>query len=210
MRKLNAADRLRKDPKKKGSLPNLGRLDDVADYLLEPSAAGGGFTSGSESEVETDAEVEVMEVNARKVLTKKQMNEMRSRNVRVGQPGASAVEKKAVKLVEIGPRIKLRMTKVEEGVCGGKVMWHEYLSKSPEEMKAMEKVWGTRRREKEERKRIQQENVERKRKEKGIQGNGDAVDAQEGVSDEDEWDEDDLEYDEGMRVDDRNNGVAIG
>ena len=210
MRKLNAADRLRKDPKKKGSLPNLGRLDDVADYLLEPSAAGGGFTSGSESEVETDAEVEVMEVNARKVLTKKQMNEMRSRNVRVGQPGASAVEKKAVKLVEIGPRIKLRMTKVEEGVCGGKVMWHEYLSKSPEEMKAMEKVWETRRREKEERKRIQQENVERKRKEKGIQGNGDAVDAQEGVSDEDEWDEDDLEYDEGMRVDDRNNGVAIG
>ena len=210
MRKLNAADRLRKNHKKKGSLPNLGRLDDVADYLLEPSAAGGGFTSGSESEVETDAEVEVMEINARKVLSRKQMNEMRSKNARVGQPGASAVEKKAVKLVEIGPRMKLRMTKVEEGVCGGKVMWHEYLSKSPEEMKAMEKVWETRRREKEERKRIQKENVERKRKERGIKGNDDAVDAREGVSDEDEWDEDDLEYHEGMRVDDRSNGVAIG
>lgn len=167
LRKLNAADKLRGERKNKGGFLNLGRLDDVADYLLDPSAAGGGFTSGSESEVETDAEVEVMETNARKVLNKKQMSEMRNKNQKVGQPGAPAVEKRAVKLVEIGPRMKLRMTKVEDGVCGGKVMWHEYLSKTPAEVKAMDKVWEARRKEKEERKKVQKDNVERKRAERG-------------------------------------------
>lgn len=212
IRKLNAADRLSRERKKKGGFLNLGRLDDVADYVLDPSAAGGGFTSGSESEIETDAEVEVMETNARKVLTKKQVNEMRSKNVKVGQPGATAVEKRGVKLVEIGPRIKLRMTKVEEGVCGGKVMWHEYLSKSKEEVKEMEKVWNTRRREKEQRKRTQRENIERKREEKGEKLGGGAEDNQEEeqFSDENDWDDDDLGGDEDMATDDHNKGVAVG
>ena len=195
-----------------GGFLNLGRLDDVADYILDPSAAGGGFTSGSESEVETDAEVEVMETNARKVLSKKQLNEMRSKNLKVGQPGVTAVEKRAVKLIEIGPRIKLRMTKVEEGVCGGKVMWHEYLSKSKEEVKEMEKAWDMRRREKEERRSIQRENVERKRKEKG-EKQGDGVEdgqQEENFSDEDDWDDDGLEEEEDVATDDRNEGVAVG
>lgn len=212
IRKLNAADRLSRERKKKGGFLNLGRLDDVADYLLDPSAAGGGFTSGSESEVETDAEVEVMETNARKVLSKKQVNDMRSKNVKVGQPGATAVEKRGVKVVEIGPRMKLRMTKVEEGVCGGKVMWHEYLSKSKEEVKEMEKVWDTRRREKEERRKIQRGNVERKREDKGGKlGNG-AEDGQEEeqFSDENDWGDDGLGDDEDMATDDRNEGVAVG
>ena len=211
MRKLNAVNRLSKERKKKGSFPNLGRIDDVADYMLNPSIAGGGFTSGSESEIETDAEVEVMETDARKVLSKKQVSEMRSKNQKVGQPRASAVEKKAVKLVEIGPRMRLRMTKVEEGVCGGKVMWHEYLTKSQDEVKAMEKVWDTRRREKEERKRVQKENVERKRKARGENVKGDAEEVDEELLDEDEFDDDDdLVEDEDMESGDREEGVAIG
>jgi len=211
IRKLNAADRLSRERKSKGGFLNLGRLDDVADYLLDPSAAGGGFTSGSESEIETDAEVEVMETNARKVLSKKQVSDMRSKNVKVGQPGATAVEKRGVKLVEIGPRMRLRMTKVEEGVCGGKVMWHEYLSKSKEEVKEMEKVWDTRRRDKEARRRIQRENVERKREEKGAEpGAADDGQEEEQFSDENDWDDDRLEDDEDMATNDRNEGVAVG
>ena len=168
IRKLNAAEKLSRDRKRKRCIPNLGRLDDVADYVLAPDATAGGFTSGSESEIETDAEVEVLEINARKVLNKKQMNAIRSKNEKVSRPENSSIEKKAVKLVEIGPRMKLRMTKVEEGVCNGKIMWHEYINKSKEEIKAMEQVWETRRRVKEERRRVQKENVERKRNENGI------------------------------------------
>lgn len=194
------------DRKNKRSLPNLGKLEDVADYLLDPSAAAGGFTSGSESEVETDAEVEVLDTSAKKVLSKQQMAALRRSNSENGprrqEPG---VEKRAVKLVELGPRLKLRMTKVEEGVCGGKVMWHEYLNKSKEEVKEMEKVWEGRRKQREERKRVQRENVERKKKEKGSskkeggeEEKGDMVMDEEGY--EDEWDSEGLEGDGEMET----------
>ncbi len=168
IRRLDAADKLVKQrSKNKRGLPNLGKLDDVADYLLDPSAAASGFTSGSESEVETDAEVEVLETRTRKVLDKKQMAARRATEGNNGDIERPGVEKRAVKLVELGPRMRLRMTKVEEGVCGGKIMWHEFVQKSEEEAKEMDRVWEERRKEREERKRVQKENVERKRKEKG-------------------------------------------
>lgn len=211
IRRLNAAEKLlNQKNRSKGRVPNLGKLEDVADYLLDPSAAraaDGGFTSGSESEVETDAEVEVLESNARKVLNKKQMAALQSSNgdgkqQKKGQPG---VEKRAVKLVELGPRLKLRMTKVEEGVCAGKIMWHEFLEKSPEETKEMEKVWEQRRREKEARKKLQKENVERKRKERGPKRKAEEADGKGEVEEEqydDEMDEDGYEWDsEGLEGD---------
>ena len=143
IKRLNAAEKmLRQNGKRKRGLPNLGKLEDVADYLLDPAAASGGFTSGSETEVDTDAEVEVLESNTRKVLNKKQMAALRNSN-KDGKPhsrGVPNVEKRAVKLVELGPRMRLRMTKVEEGVCDGKVMWHESIEKTPEEVKEMEKI----------------------------------------------------------------------
>ncbi|MCJ1292610.1 hypothetical protein MMC34_004162 [Xylographa carneopallida] len=199
IRRLNAAEKMIKERKNKRSIPNLGKLEDVADYLLDPSAAGGGFTSGSDSEVDTDAEVEVLETTTRKVLNKKQLEAYRKSDSSVSRPEGPAVEKRAVKLVELGPRMKLRMTKVEEGVCNGKVMWHEFLSKTKEEIIEMEKVWEQRRKEKEARKKVQKENVDRKRKERG---EGEKEDLGNG---EDEWDSEGLEEnsdDDGMEVDD--------
>ena len=219
IRRLNAAERVLKQSKRKRGIPDLGRLEDVADYLLDPSAAAvgsGGFTSGSESEVETDAEIEVLGTNARKVLNKKQMA-ARRRSSGDGEkqtPRHLGVEKKAVKLVELGPRMKLRMTKVEDGVCGGKVMWHEFLEKSPEELKEMEIVWEARRKEKEERRRLQKENVERKKKERGARGKGGEEDKtrdDDDVSmDENEWYSEGLEEDGELVVNEgEGNGVAL-
>ena len=143
IKRLNAAEKmLRHNKKNKGGVPNLGKLEDVADYLLDPTAANGGFTSGSETELDTDAEVEVLETNTRKVLSKKQMKALRASNGD-GKPssrGQTNVEKRAIKLVELGPRMKLRMIKVEEGVCEGKVMWHESIEKTAEEIKELEKI----------------------------------------------------------------------
>lgn len=210
VRRLKAAEQLRRDGKKKKGTVNLSKLDDVADYVLDPAAAGGGFTSGSESEVETDAEVEVMQTNTRKVLTRKQLNALRSDNEKAGKPFQPGMEKRAVKLVEIGPRMKLRMTKVEEGVCGGKVMWHEFRNKTQEEVQQMEKVWEARRRQKEERRRIQKENVERKRKEKVETGANGAEMNPEEPSDGGESDGHDLDDDEDMEVDGPDSDVARG
>lgn len=221
IRRLDAAEKLiKRQGKTKRGVPNLGRLEDVADYLLDPSAAAaanGGFTSGSESEVETDAEVEVLETNARKVLNKKQMVAMRSRNKdsKESVRGPPGTEKRAVKLVELGPRMKLRLTKLEEGVCEGKVLWHEFLKKSKEEVEEMEQMWKERREEKARRKRIQRENIQRKLKErgassKGAQGEDKAQDGDEDMDmDEDAWDSEDLEGDGEMEVNEEEEGGGV-
>jgi ribosome biogenesis protein SSF1/2 len=48
IRRLYAAEKLLGNDKKKRQLPDLGKLEDVADYMLDPSAAG--YTSASETE----------------------------------------------------------------------------------------------------------------------------------------------------------------
>lgn len=213
LRRLNAAANLKHSQKK--GLPNLGKLDDVADYLLDPTATA-GFTSASESEADTDAEVEVLAQDTRKVLTKEERQRTRdAQRSRVAENGEEAgkprdrpaaperVEKKAIKLQELGPRMTLRLTKVEEGICGGKVMWHEYIQKSKAEEKEMEAVWKKRNAEKEERRRIQKENVERKKKEKKAAGGADDEqededeDMEDFDPDDDEWDSEGLEGNDG-------------
>lgn len=191
IRRLNAAEKVLKERNGRQAIPNLGRLEDVADYLLDPSAAGGGFAS--ESEVETDAEVEMQEIDARKVMSRKRHEATRKTDGKVTTREGSEIEKRAVKLVELGPRLKLRMTKVEEGVCGGKVMWHEFFSKTEGEEKKLDQVWNGRRREREERKRVQRENVERKRKEGKDYGDSKVVD--EDMNEED-WHSEGLEAEE--------------
>jgi ribosome biogenesis protein SSF1/2 len=204
---------------KKG-LPDLGKLQDVSEFLLDPANAG-GFTSGSESEGETDGEVEVMAPKTTKVLNRRKWEALKRRQADGAERGSKPtepeeegeadeandadstatpsvhsskgnVEKRAIQLTELGPRLRLRLVKVEEGVCGGKVMWHEFVSKTKAEEKELERRWGERRRIKEERKKKQKEDVERKRKER--EARGEAADGDEGEEDEDEEDwEDELE-----------------
>ena len=33
-------------------------------------------------------------------------------------------QQRAIKLTEIGPRLQLELTKIEEGMCDGKVLYH--------------------------------------------------------------------------------------
>ena len=219
LRRLKAAEKLLSQRSKiKQGLPNLRKLEDVADYLLDPSAAASGFTSGSESEIESDAGIEILETAPRKVLNKKQMGDRRMNGERRSNGSRPNVEKRAIKLVELGPRMRLRMTKVEEGICGGKVMWHEYLSKTDEEVKNMEKAWEQRRQEKEKRKLIQRQNVERKNGEKMGSGicennleqanNGNKVEKV--YDDEDEWDSEELEDYDQMELEGEQNAIPIG
>ena len=215
---LNAAEKLLSQRSKtKRGLPNLGRLDDVSEYLLDPSTAPSGFTSGSGSEVDSDAGVEILETARRKVLNKKQLGDRRANGDKKSNGGLPNVEKRAVKLVELGPRMRLRMTKVEEGICGGKVMWHEYLSKTDEEVKAMEEVWEQRRQEKEQRKMLQKQNVERKRQDKkGSVASGN-ITQQASQDNEDEdmdsdgsgWDSDDFEDDNQVEPDENQKAAAV-
>lgn len=196
IRRLNPREQRNKD-KKDRSVPNLGKLGDMADYLLDPAA--GGYTSASETEIDTDAEVEVMETSTRKVLNKRDLQRMKAGEKKSSGGSSSNVEKRAVKLVELGPRMKLKLIKVEEGLCGGKVMWHDFVTKSKEEAEKMDETWAQKRKEKELRKKIQKENIEKKRQAKAKSGRGSGKgEEEEEEEDEDmaDWDTDDFMDDE--------------
>ncbi|KEP67062.1 UNVERIFIED_CONTAM: brix domain-containing protein [Hammondia hammondi] len=43
----------------------------------------------------------------------------------------------AIALVELGPRMELQLVKIEEDVCAGKVLYHHFISKTPEELRML-------------------------------------------------------------------------
>ncbi|CAG8225540.1 unnamed protein product [Penicillium salamii] len=197
---------IRNRDKKKTAVPNLGKLEDAADYLLDPSAAG--YTSASETELDTDAEVEVAESTTRRVLNKREAQRQKAAEKGQDKPSQTpGVEKRAVKLVELGPRLKLRLMKVEDGVCDGKIMWHDFITKSDKEVRKMDQNWDVKRKEKEQRKKLQKENIERKKKEKAsARANGKEVaddDEDVDMDDEANWlSDDDFDQGEGEAEDD--------
>ncbi|KAL6152266.1 rRNA-binding ribosome biosynthesis protein [Exserohilum turcicum] len=197
IRRLYAAEKLvGSREKKKSALPNLGKLEDVADYMLDPSAAG--YTSVSDTEQDTDAEVEVTAPVRQKVLSRREKEKLKAGDATSharARGSKPRVEKRAVKLIELGPRMQLRLTKVEEDVCGGKVLWHEFITKTKAEEKELEKRWTQRNKEKEERRRIQRENIERKKKEKAAKAET-AEEGEEGEEDEEMEDFDDYDMDD--------------
>lgn len=198
VKRLNAAERLMHSKSRKGKLPNLNKLQDIADYMIGGENGDGYITDAtSGSEVDTDAEVEVVEPADRKKVAprRRPAAAAAAEEAESGDEDHSAahgvdkVERRAVKLVELGPRMKLRLTKVEEGLCSGKVMWHEYIHKSKEEIRELEKTWEKRRQEKESRRKEQKENVEKKKAAKKANRGGKGGEESE---DNDEMDLDDL------------------
>ncbi|KAI1175338.1 Brix domain-containing protein [Nemania sp. FL0916] len=185
LRRLNAAEKILHGKNgRKGGVPNLGKLEDIADFMIGGENGDGYMTDAtSGSEMDTDAEVEVLEDAPRKVYTKARAQRENGEN-----QGADdeRVERRKVKLVELGPRMKLRMTKVEEGLCSGKVMWHEHIRKSRQEVQELDKRWETRAKEKEARRKQQKANVEKKRKERAASG------AKGGAKDDDDDDDDEV------------------
>ncbi|KGQ06381.1 Brix domain-containing protein C1B9.03c [Beauveria bassiana D1-5] len=200
LRRINAAEKLMTTKtSRQGHMPNLGKLQDIADYMVGQDGEGGYMTDAtSGSEADTDAEVEVLDAAPRKVLSAK-ARLAAAHNGEAEQTEDGTVERRAVKLVELGPRMRLRLTKVEDGLCGGKIMWHEYINKSKDEVKELEKRWQKRRQEKEARKKEQKANVDRKKAEKEARKGSKGDDGQDEDEDEDEDMEDysDFDYEAG-------------
>ena len=122
-------------------IPNLARYDDIADFIY---SRGGGYSS--ESEVDDIPESKI-------VLPEDFQDKKKNTNV-------------ALKLHELGPRLRLKLVKIEEGVCRGNVVYHSYVKKSKKEIKEQMDDIKKKRDLKNERKRIQEENVQRKQQEK--------------------------------------------
>jgi len=123
-------------------IPNMGRCADVAEFLQK---GGAGL---SESEGEED---EASHVTAPQGVSVR------------GVVGGST---SSVRLVELGPRMTLKMVKIEEGLLDGEVLHHEFVEKTDEEKKAIKEKREKAKREKEKRKRDQEKNVKKKEREK--------------------------------------------
>ncbi|KAL5604035.1 hypothetical protein BROUX41_002031 [Berkeleyomyces rouxiae] len=200
LRRLRRAEKILSSKNRKGGLPNLGKLNDISDFMIGGDNGEGyvsDYTSGSE--VETDAEVEILDNAPRKVsLRARRAAAEAAAGDDEDEDAAEAgqVEKRAVKLVELGPRLRLRLTKVEEGVCGGRVLWHEYIEKSKEETDALEDKWEKKRAAKEERKKAQRENMEKKKKQSKAGKGATAGEDEESEADDDEINYSDMDLDE--------------
>lgn len=134
-------------------IPDLSNLDDISDYITGTTASGrpapapsSGYQSSgvmSDSEAEEDTQVVLPQSYSGK--------------------GNGRSQKSALKLVELGPRLRLKLVKVERGMASGDVMYHAYVKKDAEEVrerreKVEKEVLGKRKRREE-----QEENVRRKK-----------------------------------------------
>lgn len=163
------------------SVPNLHRKDDIASLILDHDIAA--YTS--ESEIEEDSIVKIMDkqdkhikhtANAKKtpntaelendVVMDEESNSLEGE--KEGEPldlqeeTTQQPKKRAIKLTELGPRLTLKLVKIEEGICAGKVLHHEYVKKSDSEIRALEKRHAEKMKLKEQRRKEQEENILKK------------------------------------------------
>lgn len=157
-------------------VPNLSRYQDIADFIY---SRGGGYQS--ESEIDDIPEGKI-------VLPEDFQDKKKNTNV-------------ALKLHELGPRLRLKLVKIEEGVCRGNVVFHSFIKKSKGEIKEQMDELKKKRELKAARKKQQEENVRRKQEEKDLKegkkkvGFGEQEDAQE-VEEVEQEDYEDVDIDE--------------
>ncbi|GBO37309.1 Suppressor of SWI4 1 [Araneus ventricosus] len=122
-------------------VPNLSQYQDIGDFLQKS-----GNLSESEVEMDTPANTVVL---SQPISTR----------------GNITSEKSAIRLFEMGPRIKLQLVKIEEGLMSGEVLFHEFIKKTPEEIKAIKAKIKAQKLLKEQRRAQQKKNVEKKKSE---------------------------------------------
>ncbi|KAG0292014.1 hypothetical protein BGZ98_002765 [Dissophora globulifera] len=122
-------------------VPDLQGFDDISDYVLR-----GAFASESDVEDGPDSTVTLGQ-------------DYMGRNNR-------KQDQRAIKLVELGPRMELRLTKIQAGMCDGEVLYHDYIKRSPEELQAQKAERGKKVQEKAARRKAQEVNVAKKKAEK--------------------------------------------
>lgn len=189
IREVDISRNLKKLYKAKNNLskavPNLHKKEDISSLILDHDI--GAYTS--ESEIEEDSIVKIMDTESVKVKRSvkhkeddtveeakdvdgdEDMKDFESSNIPLEeddeneqeQAPVSTPRKKAVRLTEIGPRLTLKLVKLEEGICSGKVLHHEFVQKTDSEIRALEKRHKEKMRIKEQRRKEQEENIAKKK-----------------------------------------------
>ena len=146
-------------------VPNLGRLNDIADYIARSGegAAVGMMGAGDISDSEAEDEAHQVDMPPSGLARRRKKKNGDGSSTGTGGGGGS---KSALKLVELGPRLRLKLYKVERLLSGGDVMYHAYVSKTPAEVAALKKRKDGEASLKKRRREEQEGNVERKKRAK--------------------------------------------
>lgn len=121
----------------KGKTPDLSNRQDIEDWVLNP-----GQMSDSELEDTPESRVELSQ--------------------RVPGRGNKEKQKSAIRLKEVGPRMALKLVKIEQDLIGGRVIYHDHVIKSEEEVERLKKEKADARMLKKSRKTEQEKNLKKK------------------------------------------------
>ncbi|EFP84544.1 hypothetical protein PGT21_001535 [Puccinia graminis f. sp. tritici] len=212
-----------KSDKRNKHLLDLGSIEDVAEYLLGKGKAGPGSTAsssgftGARSENTEDGNQSDYDGLSSEGEDESEGEEANDRRVELPQNylgrGNIKNTKKAIRLREIGPRMELGLIKIEQGLGGGDILYHELIKKSKGEDQRIKKKIKEKEALKSQRKKEQQENVKRKAMEKEAKKKSDNKESKktdveaeglDGAADEDHdeaGDEDGEEEEEGSEID---------
>ncbi|XP_063686590.1 suppressor of SWI4 1 homolog [Bolinopsis microptera] len=121
-------------------VPDLSRYSDISEFLTN------GYFSESDGEDGPENQVELPQ--------------------NLSGKGNMKSNRSAVRLTELGPRLTLKLVKIQEGVGEGEVLYHSHVKKTAEEKKKLRVKIEKQKVLKEKRKKEQAKNVERKKKER--------------------------------------------
>ncbi|XP_044761028.1 protein Peter pan [Coccinella septempunctata] len=159
-----------------GKVPNLAKCSDMAEFLTKA-----GMLSESEAEEDPNSHV----ILGQKIISR----------------GNLESGKSAIKLSELGPRLTLKLFKIEDGLMDGEVLYHDFIEKTEEEKEEIRKKKEANKRLKEKRKKIQEANVRKKEEEKqgrkkksNGEEKGENVSKKRPLEDDGKDDDDDAEY----------------
>jgi ribosome biogenesis protein SSF1/2 len=103
---------------------------------LAMGAAGRMMGAGGISDSEAEDEAHQVDMPPSGLTRRRKKKNGNGSSTGTGGGGGS---KSALKLVELGPRLRLKLYKVERLLSGGDVMYHAYMSKTPAEVVALKK-----------------------------------------------------------------------
>lgn len=109
-------------------IPDLARYDDISDYIMKEAYAQ------AESDVEDESGTNTIELSApypgrlnRPVAIKTNRDGGGAADCKTTTPHQRPTGlQRAVRLVEIGPRMTLSLLKIQDGFCAGEILHHAY------------------------------------------------------------------------------------
>ncbi|CAK5010064.1 unnamed protein product [Meloidogyne enterolobii] len=94
-------------------VPDLSKYKDISDFMLKPGQLSDSEFEGEQVELELKQDI--------------------------GGRGKKAGQKTKLRLIEIGPRMTLRLTKIESGINDGEVLYHAFVEKDVKELAVLRK-----------------------------------------------------------------------